>query len=61
MMSNRRRRADGCSATPSARKFMSSLLGDGGIGKTAVRYAQLMSLATADCSPANMYFNGAAC
>jgi hypothetical protein len=26
------------------RKFMSSLLGDGGVGKTAVRYAQLVSL-----------------
>ena len=29
-----------------ARKFLSSLLGDGGIGKTAVRCAQLISLAT---------------
>jgi AAA domain len=29
-----------------ARKFMSSLFGDGGTGKTAVRYAQLVSLAT---------------
>jgi hypothetical protein len=28
------------------RGFMSSLLGDGGIGKTALRYAQLLSLAT---------------
>jgi RecA-family ATPase len=28
-----------------ARKFMSSLLGEGGVGKTAVRYAQLLSLA----------------
>jgi hypothetical protein len=29
-----------------ARKFMSSLLADGGVGKTALRYAQLLSLAT---------------
>ena len=29
-----------------ARKFLSSLLADGGVGKTAVRYAQLISLAT---------------
>ena len=29
-----------------ARKFMSSLLADGGVGKTAVRYAQLLSCAT---------------
>ena len=29
-----------------ARKFLSSLFGDGGIGKTALRYAQYMSLAT---------------
>ena len=28
-----------------ARKFMSSLLADGGVGKTALRYAQLLSLA----------------
>ena len=28
------------------RKFMSSLLGDGGVGKTAVRYAQVLSLTT---------------
>ena len=28
------------------RKFMSSLIGDGGVGKTALRYAQLMSSAT---------------
>ena len=28
-----------------ARKFMSTLFGDGGVGKTAVRYAQLVSLA----------------
>lgn len=28
------------------RKFMSSLLGDGGVGKTALRYAQVLSLAT---------------
>jgi hypothetical protein len=28
------------------RKFMSSLLGDGGVGKTAVRYAQALSSAT---------------
>jgi hypothetical protein len=28
-----------------ARRFMSSLLGEGGVGKTAVRYAQLLSLA----------------
>jgi AAA domain len=28
-----------------ARKFVSSLLGDGGVGKTALRYAQLLSLA----------------
>src|SRR5262245_47824676 len=28
-----------------ARKFMSSLLADGGVGKTAVRLAQLLSLA----------------
>jgi hypothetical protein len=28
------------------RQFVSSLLGDGGVGKTAVRYAQLISLAT---------------
>jgi hypothetical protein len=28
-----------------ARKFMSSLFGDGGVGKTALRYAQLLSLA----------------
>jgi RecA-family ATPase len=29
-----------------ARKFMSSLLADGGVGKTALRYAQLISCAT---------------
>ena len=29
-----------------ARKFLSSLFGDGGVGKTALRYAQYMSLAT---------------
>jgi AAA domain len=29
-----------------ARKFMSSLLAEGGVGKTATRYAQLLSLAT---------------
>ncbi len=29
-----------------ARKFMSSLLGAGGVGKSALRYAQLLSLAT---------------
>jgi len=29
-----------------ARRFMSSLLGDGGVGKTALRYAQLLSAAT---------------
>jgi hypothetical protein len=29
-----------------ARKFMSSLLADGGVGKTALRYAQLLSCAT---------------
>ena len=29
-----------------ARKFLSSLFGDGGIGKSALRYAQYMSLAT---------------
>jgi hypothetical protein len=29
-----------------ARKFMSSLIGDGGVGKTAVRYGELLSLAT---------------
>jgi hypothetical protein len=29
-----------------ARKFMSSLLAEGGVGKTALRYAQLLSLAT---------------
>lgn len=29
-----------------ARTFLSSLIGDGGVGKTAVRYAQLLSLAT---------------
>jgi RecA-family ATPase len=28
-----------------ARRFMSSLLADGGVGKTALRYAQLLSLA----------------
>lgn len=28
------------------RKFMSSLFGDGGVGKTALRYAQALSLAT---------------
>lgn len=28
-----------------ARKFMSSLFGDGGVGKTVLRYAQLLSLA----------------
>jgi hypothetical protein len=29
-----------------ARKFLSSLFGDGGVGKTALRYAQYLSLAT---------------
>ena len=29
-----------------ARKFLASLFGDGGVGKTAVRYAQYLSLAT---------------
>jgi hypothetical protein len=29
-----------------ARKFLSSLIADGGVGKTALRYAQLLSLAT---------------
>ena len=28
------------------RKYLSSLLGDGGVGKTALRYAQALSLAT---------------
>ena len=31
-----------------ARKFLSSLFGDGGVGKTALRYAQYLSMATGE-------------
>ena len=41
-----RRRAAGCSEYSFCRGFASSLLGDGGVGKTALRYAQALSLAT---------------
>jgi hypothetical protein len=38
-----------------ARKFLSSLFGDGGVGKTALRYAQYLSLATGRSSIAGDY------
>ena len=50
-MGRRRRRHNAAAARLAARHqllpgFASSLLGDGGVGKTALRYAQMLSLAT---------------
>ena len=60
-MTIRFRPAAGCSSTIFCRRFLSSLIADGGVGKTAVRMVQLISLATGRALSGEHVFAAAGC